>query len=88
MDFKVHLFIIFTLLFFTSDFGIPFETIEDVMKEYPDYKLMMMEGWDVFFVYRALAVSTIVVLFFQAFLYFCFVLGRSFVCCILGKGPN
>ena len=44
-------------MFFTSELGIPFETIEDVMRAYPDYKLLMMAGNQVYFIYKALAVS-------------------------------
>ena len=45
-------------MFFTSELGIPFNTIEDVMKAYPDHKLMMMDGNQVYFVYKAKAVRS------------------------------
>ena len=54
-------------MFFTSEIGIPFNTIHDVMRAYPDHKLMMMDGNQVLFVYKALAVS---VLYFFAVRYF------------------
>ena len=74
-------------MFFTSEFGIPFETIEDVMKEYPDFKLMMMEGWDVFFVYKALAVSITILFYpFCNFISLCF---REILCMLhSGKGSK
>ena len=46
-------------MFFTSEIGIPFNTIHDVMRAYPDHKLMMMDGNQVLFVYKALAVRFI-----------------------------
>ncbi|TRY67601.1 hypothetical protein TCAL_05368 [Tigriopus californicus] len=41
-------------MFFTSEITIPFRTIRDVMQAYPDYKLLMMDGNDVHFQYKAL----------------------------------
>ena len=70
-------------MFFTSELGIPFNTIQDVMKAYPDYKLMMMTGNEVNFVYKALSVSllSLLIKLFHGNSF----LGRSFVCCILGQ---
>ena len=42
-------------MFFTSELTLPFNSIEDVMKVYPDWKLQMMTGNDVHFQYKALA---------------------------------
>ena len=44
-------------MFFTSELRIPFNTIHDVMRAYPDFNLMMMDGNQVLFVYKALSVS-------------------------------
>ena len=41
-------------MFFTSEQTIPFNSIEDVMRAYPDWKLKMMTGNDVHFQYKAL----------------------------------
>lgn len=41
-------------MFFTSEVSIPFNTIYDVMKAYPEWKLKMMNGDDVYFQYKAL----------------------------------
>ena len=41
-------------MFFTSELTIPFNSIEDVMKVYPDWKLKMMVGNDVHFQYKAI----------------------------------
>lgn len=41
-------------MFFTSEQSIPFQSIEDVMRAYPDWSLKMMNGNDVHFQYRAL----------------------------------
>ncbi len=41
-------------MFFTSEQTIPFNSIEDVMKAYPDWSLKMMSGNDVHFQYKAL----------------------------------
>jgi hypothetical protein len=40
-------------MFFTTEVSIPFNSIEDVMNEYPDWKLKMMIGNDVHFQYKA-----------------------------------
>jgi len=42
-------------MFFTSELTLPFNSIEDVMRVYPDWKLKMMTGNDVHFQYKALA---------------------------------
>ena len=44
-------------MFFTSEPTLPFSTVEEVMKLYPSFKLLMMNGNDVHFQYKALAVS-------------------------------
>ena len=46
-------------MFFTSEITIPFNSIEDVMREYPDWKLKMMNGNDVHFQYKALQGDTL-----------------------------
>ena len=43
-------------MFFSSEIRVPFNTIEDVMKAFPTWKLLMMNGNDVFFQYKALQV--------------------------------
>ena len=43
-------------MFFTSEISIPFNTIEDVMKAYPLWRLKMMDGNDVHFQYKAIQV--------------------------------
>ena len=40
-------------MFFTSELKIPFESIEDVMRSYPDWNLKFMEGNDVHFFHKA-----------------------------------
>ena len=40
-------------MFFTGEVTIPFETIEDVMKAFPDYNLMMQSGNDAWFNQKA-----------------------------------
>ena len=40
-------------MFFTSELTIPFNSIEDVMRAYPSWKLKMMTGNDVHFQYKA-----------------------------------
>ena len=42
-------------MFFTSEISIPFNNKEDVMKEYPTWKLKSRDGEEVFFQARALA---------------------------------
>ena len=44
-------------MFFTSEIRIPFTSIEDVMKQYPAWRLLMMNGNDVHFQYKALQVK-------------------------------
>ncbi len=44
-------------MFFTSEISIPFNSIEDVMRAYPDWKLKMMTGNDVHFQYKAIQVN-------------------------------
>ena len=44
-------------MFFSSEITLPFNTIQDVMRAYPDWKLKMMHGNQVNFVYQALNVS-------------------------------
>ena len=39
-------------MFFSTAPTLPFETMEEVMREYPDWKLMMRKGNDVYFVYK------------------------------------
>ena len=41
-------------MFFSTAPTLPFETMEEVMREYPTWKLMMRHGNDVYFVYRVL----------------------------------
>ena len=41
-------------MFFTSEPKLPFSSIEDLMRAYPDWNLKMMDGNDVHFQYRAL----------------------------------
>jgi hypothetical protein len=41
-------------MFFTTEVSIPFNSIEDVMRAYPDWKLKMMHGNDVHFQYKAI----------------------------------
>jgi hypothetical protein len=41
-------------MFFTSEISLPFNSIEDVMRAYPDWKLKMMSGNDVHFQYKAI----------------------------------
>ena len=70
-------------MFFTSEPSLPFETIEGVMRAYPDYKLMMMAGNQVMFMYKAMAVSSLLsFLHFIHGLYHTF-LGRSRLCTVL-----
>ena len=40
-------------MFFTSELTIPFDSIEDVMRSYPDWNLKFMEGNDVHFFHKA-----------------------------------
>ena len=40
-------------MFFTSELTIPFDSIEDVMRNYPDWNLKFMEGNDVHFFHKA-----------------------------------
>ncbi len=42
-------------MFFTSVASIPFENIRDVIRAYPDWKLMMIKGNDVHYAFRALS---------------------------------
>ena len=66
---KISLWIFFVLLnsfycgaltmFFSSEFRIPFISIEDVMKAYPSWKLKMLNGNDVHFQYKAIQVLQI-----------------------------
>ena len=44
-------------MFFTSEIQVPFNTVEDVMKAYPDWKLKFMGGNGVFFQYKAIQVG-------------------------------
>ena len=44
-------------MFFTSEIRIPFTSIEDVMRQYPTWRLLMMNGNDVHFQYKALQVK-------------------------------
>ena len=44
-------------MFFSSEITLPFNTIQDVMRAYPNWKLKMMHGNQVNFVYQALNVS-------------------------------
>ena len=44
-------------MFFTTEIRVPFNSIEEVMKAYPDWKLKFMSGNDVFFQYKAIQVS-------------------------------
>ena len=63
---KTSLWIFFVLLnafycgaltmFFSSEFRIPFISIEDVMNAYPSWKLKMLNGNDVHFQYKAIQV--------------------------------
>ena len=46
-------------MFFTSELSLPFNSIEDVMRAYPAFKLKMMAGNDVHFQYKALEVIKI-----------------------------
>ena len=53
-------------MFFTNEVTIPFETIEDVLRAYPNFNLMMETGNDVHFNRKALYVSIkIFILFHQ-----------------------
>ena len=45
-------------MFFTTEIRVPFNSIEEVMKAYPDWKLKFMSGNDVFFQYKAIQVSS------------------------------
>ena len=38
-------------MFFTTEVSVPFKTIKEVMRAYDDWKLMMMKGSDVHFIY-------------------------------------
>lgn len=44
-------------MFFTTELRIPFNSVEEVMEAYPDWKLKFMSGNDVFFQYKAIQVS-------------------------------
>ena len=44
-------------MFFTSEIRVPFTSIEDVMRAYPNWQLKMMSGNDVHFQYKAIQVS-------------------------------
>ena len=64
---KTSLWIFFVLLnafycgaltmFFSSEISIPFISIEDVIREYPYWKLKMLNGNDVHFQYKAIQVG-------------------------------
>ena len=41
-------------MFFTSEATLPFETMRDVMRAYPDWNLMMQSGNDIYFISRAM----------------------------------
>ena len=45
-------------MFFATELQIPFNSVEEVMKAYPDWKLKFMSGNDVFFQYKAIQVSS------------------------------
>ena len=45
-------------MFFTSEIRIPFTNVEQVMREYPNWKLLMMVGNDVHFQYKAVQVKS------------------------------
>ena len=45
-------------MFFTTEVSVPFETMEDVMRAYPDYNLMMQAGNEFYFYRKAEYVST------------------------------
>ena len=49
-------------MFFTSEIQVPFNTVEDVMKAYPDWKLKFMGGNGVFFQYKAIQVGDFYIL--------------------------
>ena len=44
-------------MFFTSEIRVPFSSIEEVMRAYPNWQLKMMSGNDVHFQYKAIQVS-------------------------------
>ena len=44
-------------MFFSSEISIPFISIEDVIREYPYWKLKMLNGNDVHFQYKAIQVG-------------------------------
>ena len=46
-------------MFFTTEIRVPFNSIEEVMNAYPDWKLKFMSGNDVFFQYKAIQVGYI-----------------------------
>ena len=39
-------------MFFSTEITVPFETMRQVMRAYPDWKLQMMHGMQVFFIYK------------------------------------
>ena len=39
-------------MFFSTEIGVPFETMRQVMQAYPDWKLQLQMGMQVFFVYQ------------------------------------
>ena len=39
-------------MFFSTEISVPFETMTDVMRAYPDWRLQMMAGMQVFFIYK------------------------------------
>ena len=52
-------------MFFSSELRIPFNGIEDVIQAYPDWKLKMQIGNDVYFQYKALQGDPLYVAFWQ-----------------------
>ena len=37
-------------MFFSTEIGIPFDSIKDVMRSYPDWKLMMRSGFEAYYI--------------------------------------